>query len=394
MTDTAPAWARGFELAFLKEVAGVYREAFKPHSYGAFGVPKERDVADAHAAGELIWTRGPGNKVAAAAIFRFASRPQPHEDFAGRKATMQKGDLFIRSIAGAPEACERLLCSLAERAGRSRPTWVEAHVEIPETVALLERLGFERVMTKVSASSDLKGLFLRAHTNGHRRRPEPLEPADAPGVKVVRPDFLGLADVEAIFRELEAYQAGQPDEAFAQHYSSYNKRSSWSAFALQGFAYAEPDFIIKPAEMSIGWKAQHPARLAEPCGPTTAAPAFPETLALLARIPVEGFQRIRFMRLSGGGGELTRHADITDPEAGTADGKIARLHIPLRTSPACLFRSWALDGEEVRLHMPERSLSYIDTRKPHAVINPAEVERIHLVADAISGPALRELLAA
>src|SRR5690606_41828528 len=125
-----------------------------------------------------------------------------------------------------------------------------------------------------------------------------------------------------------------------------------------------------------------------------AAEGFPRTLEALQSLPVEGFQRIRFMRLAGAGGELTRHADITDPEAGTADGCIARLHIPVRTSPGCLFRSWALDGREHRLHMPERGLSYIDTRKPHAVINPASVERIHLVADAISGPGLRALLAA
>jgi hypothetical protein len=99
------------------------------------------------------------------------------------------------------------------------------------------------------------------------------------------------------------------------------------------------------------------------------------------------------MRLGARGGELTRHADITDPEAGTADGKVARLHIPLTTDPRCVFRSWGLNGVEQRLHMPERGLSYIDTRKPHAVINPADLERIHLVADAFSSPALRRWIA-
>lgn len=385
MTD-APAWSRGFDLDFLKELAAVYRAAFKPHSYGAFGIPKERDVADAMAARELAWTRAEDGSVEAVAIFRMCSRPQPHADFSGRTAQMKPGDLFIRSIAGSRSGMARLLQKLRERSA-FRPTWVEAHVEIAETVEVLAEAGFGPVLTKVSASSDLKGLFLAG--GDLSRDPPPLPPADAPGVKVLREGFFSEKDRGIVLGELEAY-----GDHFAQHYSSYNKRQSWSAFALHGYAYAEPDFIIKPAEMSKGWKAENPARLEEPCGPTTAAPHFPGTLELLKRLPVADFQRVRFMRLSGGGGELTRHADITDPEAGTADGKIARLHIPIITNPGCLFRSWTLSGEEVRLHMPERGLSYIDTRKPHAVINPEAVERVHLVVDAVSGPELREWISA
>ena len=43
----APAWALGFELSFLKEVAAIFKKEFKPHTYGAFGLPKERDIANA-----------------------------------------------------------------------------------------------------------------------------------------------------------------------------------------------------------------------------------------------------------------------------------------------------------------------------------------------------------
>jgi hypothetical protein len=386
VTIDAPAWSRGFDLDFLKELAAVYRAAFKPHSYGAFGIPKERDVADALAAREIAWTRDPAGKIIGVATFRLCSRPQPHEDFSGRRATMRPGDLFIRSVAGSKEGVAKLIGALMVRAGADA-VWVEAHVEILETVAVLASFEFEPVLTKVSASSDLKGLYLAGERTG--RLPRPLPPADAPGVKVLRPGIITEEERDLVLGELEAY-----GDHFAQHYSSYNKRQSWSAFALHGYAFAEPDFIIKPAEMSKGWKAENPGRLEEPCGPTKAAEHFPGTLRLLERIPLAGVQRVRFMRLSGGGGELTRHADITDPEAGTADGKIARLHIPIRTNPGCLFRSWTLSGEEVRLHMPERGLSYIDTRKPHAVINPEAVERIHLVIDAVSCPELREWLAA
>lgn len=385
MTD-APSWSRGFDLQFLKELAAVYRQAFKPHTYGAFGIPKERDVADAMAEGQVIWTRGQTGAPTGVAIFRIVQREQPHFDFAGRAATMRPGDLFIKSLAGTPEGMKKVVEALRARSGL-RPTWCEAHVENAEAVAVLAELGFAPALTKVAASSDLKGLFLVGGDLG--RCPPPLDAADCPGVKVLQDGFINEEDQRAVLAELEAF-----GDHFAQHYSSYNKRSSWTAFALHGYSYEEPDFIIKPAEMSKGWKAENAGRLEEPCGPTKAASHFPHTLSILDRIPHQGVQRVRFMRLSGGGGELTRHADITDPEAGTADGKIARLHVPIRTDPRCLFRSWMLNGEELRLHMPERGLSYIDTRKPHAVINPAEAERIHLVIDAVSGPGLREWLAA
>lgn len=382
MTD-APAWARGYPLDFLKEVAAIYRAEFKPHTYGAFGLPKERDVADAMAENALLWTRSlEGNKpVEAVAIAKPVTRPSPHEDFAGRRVALQPGDIFVKSIAGTWDGKCRLLNSFAQRRGAGA-IWVEAHVENLETANFLSTAGFDRVMTKVSASSDLKGLYVLG--GAAALAAPPLDPADEPGVKVLRPGFITEKERADLLTEIEASR-----EAFAQHYSGYNKRQSWTAFALRGFVAEDPGFIIKPAEMSRAWTDEHPALLEAACVDTVAAPAFPTAWRILERIPTAGYQRVRFMRLSAGGGELTRHADITDPEAGTAPRKLVRLHIPIRTNPGCVFRSWGLDGEERRLHMPEKGLSYIDTRKPHAVINPAEVERIHLVADAYSTEELR-----
>lgn len=383
MTD-APPWARGFDLAFLKEVAALFRQEFKPHTHGAFGMPKERDVADAMADGALLWVRGLGGEIIGAAIARMVQRPQPHEDFAERRAVMVPGEAFVKAIAGTGAA--RILTHIAGQ----DPTgiWVEAHVENADLAFQLEKVwGFDRVMTKISAASDLKGLYFKGFQAG--ARPIALHPADAPGVKVLAPEFISADEAAAIMGEIEFAR-----ELFAQHYSSYNKRQSWTAFALRGYEPGDPSFIIKPSEMSRKWKDENPRLMTAPCLDTRAAGAFPSVWEVLGRIPVRDFQRVRFMRLSAGGGELTRHADITDPEAGTADGKVARLHIPIATHPECLFRSWGLDGAEHRLHMPERGLSYIDTRKPHAVINPAEIERIHLVVDAYSTPELRALISA
>lgn len=83
---------------------------------------------------------------------------------------------------------------------------------------------------------------------------------------------------------------------------------------------------------------------------------------------------------------MTRHADITDLEAGTDPRKVLRIHIPLRTNPGVRFRSWGLDGQAVERHMDVGELWYLDTRKPHTAINGGETERIHLVVDTYSTP--------
>jgi hypothetical protein len=403
MTDDAPAWAKGYPLDFLRAVAALFKAELGPHSYGAFGVPKENTIAEAHAEGGLIWTRDKflrDSPIVAAAIVRQLAAPSTHEDFAGRKAKLQAGDLFIRSLAGSLEGKGRILARLLERsAERGRAVWVEGHVENRELVALLEGLKFRRVMTKIAGSSDLKGLWIAfAKTpNWHEpsirsRMPGELHAADEPALAILAGGFISEEERDAILAEAEAYSQ-LVGGAWADHYSGYNKRHSWTAFALLGFDPADPSFIEKPAEMNRAWKKANPERRDAKCGPTSALAHFPAAMAVAARIP-GAKQRLRLMRLAPQGGELTRHADITDPEAGTGPGKLARLHIPLRTSEACSFRGWGLDGEELERHFPERALCYLDTRKPHAARNEGEVERIHLVLDCFVGPELRRMIAA
>jgi hypothetical protein len=97
------------------------------------------------------------------------------------------------------------------------------------------------------------------------------------------------------------------------------------------------------------------------------------------------------MRVTGGGA-LSRHADITDRSAGIADGRIARIHVPIITNPAVVFRSIDLDGGVIEHHMPEGEATYLDVRKPHAATNGGTTDRVHLVIDVASSPALRAIL--
>lgn len=388
--NDAPAWALGYPLPLLKEVAGLFKREFKPNIYGAFGIPNERDIAAGMKADEVIYTRrspDDGKAIQGAACFSISKKIRTREDFAGRACTIMPGDLLVSAIAGAVTAKLHLLQTIRAKV-QPRAMWAMAHIENKYTHEVLLEYGFKCVMTKITAASDLLGIYLVGDSVG--RLPPPLDAADEPGAKILKP-LLSKKQTDDILGEADAYALSHP--LWAQHYSSYNKRHSWTAFALNGYDASDPGFIIKPAEMSKAWKAENAARMAAPCGPTIAQRAFPALMQAVGRLPCRAFQRVRLMRLSAGG-ELTRHSDITDPEAGTKDGKLCRLHVPLKTSERCLFRSWSLDGVEHKLHFPERALCYLDTRKPHAVVNPGNAERIHLVVDAYSTPELRALLAA
>lgn len=390
-TDPLPSWARGFPLAELKERASIFAEAFGPYVHGAFGMPKENAIADALAAGECIWTRADQNAVQGVALAKHLKSGSRQLDFAGRAATPRAGDVIVRAIAGTDEARSRIIAALAPR---GPALWVEDFVEAPHS-ALWPQLGFERVLTKVMASSDLKGLWLRSAEEPRIRVPAPLDPADWPALAVLAEGWLADGEREAILAELDDYSESLADpEAtpWAQHYSSYNKRQSWTAFALHGYDRADPGFIIKPAEMSRKWKAENPERAKAKCGMTLAGPHFPKALDIVARLPGHP-QRVRLMRLASGNGELSRHADITDPEAGTADRATARIHIPLASPPECKFLGWGLGGERIERRFPPGALCYLDTRKPHSVINPGAEDRVHLVVDLHSGPELREMIA-
>lgn len=384
----SPAWAKGHPLDLLREIAKPFAEQFKPHIYGAFGLPKEAEIAAAIEAKEAIWTREGGKSVQASALFRlFRDRGSAHSDFAGRKAQLAAGDLFIRAIAGTDLARQHLVTVL-DHSAHPPAIWIEDLVESPRS-ALWLAMGFERIMTKIAASSDIRGLWHMGDPEG--RLPPALDRADRPSLARLDRGFVPAGEIEAALEEISAYVAANAG-AWAQHYSSYNKRQSWTALAIRGFDPADPGFIIKPAEMSRKWRADHPERLQAECGDTIAAPAFPRIRAIAARLPGRP-QRIRLMRLASGGGELTRHADIVDPEAGTADGLTCRLHIPLQSPPECRFLSWDLDGQKLAEHFPAGQLFYLDTRKPHAVINPGDRDRIHIVIDQFSSPELRRMIA-
>lgn len=376
-----PEWQKGFPIELLKSLAGPFKERHKPLVFGAFGLTKERDIADALASNKLVWT---GKPPVAVAIVQVTARPSEQQDFTQRKYTVPAGAVVVKAFAATQlEAGAKVLEAIEARAGNGVALMVECFEEDDIAKQCVEAAGFHYMATKISAGSEIRGVYAK-------RLSSPLPPLPAEDevtLAVLEPDFVSADELRAIEAELDAYGAS----GFAQHYSDYNKRKSWTSFALHGYS-DDPSFIIKPAEMSKSWKEEHPAEMELKVHLTSAAPKFPATMNVVQRLGLR-LDRVRFMRLRSKDGELSRHADITDREAGTADGFVSRIHIPIRTSEAVTFFGWTARGRKMETTLPRGALCYLDQRKPHAVKNadPA-LDRVHLVVDCFADEKLRALL--
>lgn len=425
-------WQKGYDLDFLKRTALPFKLAVKPLCNGAFGCPNEQAVAAALAADEFIQVTDtseavyskikvgqsedgtplyrktqnvefPAQEGTAACIVKHLKVGSTIHDFAGRDFSLRKGDWKVECLAwepanrGGQTAAKAIIASLLEKAVATKgkgliekgsTLYVKTHNDRKELVHMLEAHGFRLVTVQVSAGSDVMGIW--GHGPGVddalRRAPQ-ITPPEARTLALMHEgQWLDDATITTILEEIEKVK-----DFFADHYSSYNKRHSWTAMALHGYDPNDPTFIIKPAEMSKKWKEENKERLDAKPGWTPLKDMMPQTVDVVSQMPGFLRDRIRIMRLAPGG-ELTRHADITDRDAGVADGKLTRIHVPLQTSPGCRFQSWDLLGNEKTGHMPRGHMCYLDQRKPHACKNDSESERLHLVVDVQSNDDIRARL--
>jgi hypothetical protein len=377
-----PEWQRGIPLDLLRSYASIFKARHKDLVFGAFGLTKERDIADALAAKALLWKRGPDGAPVAAAIAKVLRNAGSFHDFAGRAFEIPRGHIKVAAFAcHDPEAGAAVLRALLSK---GPPVWLENFEEDETARAALRMVPeFRYLATKIAAGSEVKGLYSSADVSA-----APLHAAEAASILPVVHDFASIAERDAMLAEADAFAT------WAQHYSSYNKRHSWTAYALRGFDADDPTFIIKPAEMSQSWKAENPQRMTARPAWTKACAHFPQTMKVVHRI-LDGrdADRVRLMRLAPKG-ELSRHADITDRDAGLADGRLCRLHLPLRTSPAVIVHGWSKRGHHTSMRFPAGALCYLDQRGPHRVENTdPTLDRVHLVLDVHSDARLRDLIA-
>lgn len=350
-------------------------EIFKQHDKGLIAArftPGAASVAEWFEKGNLRVALVDGKPVAALAMRQFG-RPKSYRDFADwERGVAAPGEREVIRVACKTGHHDALIALIDAEALNAE--WFNLWMEHPVDQAVAQYLSLTWRGSRVTAAAELFGIYSRS---------------SAKIIAVQSAEMLTLARLDLTLDVSDMVAALSRLPEWAEHYSSYNKRHSWYALALRG--YGSVDFIEKPAEMGKKWKEENPDKLSLPLADTALRKALPEAEALIAAIP--GVKhRIRLMRLTQGKGELARHADITDPDAGVAPTKLLRIHIPIITNPKVLVEQWNLKGENVACNMKAGEAWYLDTRKPHRVVNQGASDRVHLVMDVESSPALLALM--
>src|SRR4030095_16304369 len=238
-------------------------------------------MAAAKSTGEIIECDG------AVAIGHICSRPLQWKTFTGEAIEIETGALFIKAFAGPAAAI------IANAKKQKMAVFVESFLEHEGAATILADLGFSHCATKVTAASDLKGLYVWPKIQHE------IAAADLATLVCLDDNFLSTKELAEIRKELDAYRP------FADHYSSYNIRQSWQAFCLVGYKN-NPGYKIKPTEMSKKGKEENAADLSLLVKKTAAFNRFPKTLSIVSRV-AKKFQRVRFMSVAAQGG-LSRHA--------------------------------------------------------------------------------------
>ena len=163
--------------------------------------------------------------------------------------------------------------------------------------------------------------------------------------------------------------------------TKYNKKGNWDAVSIRGYSddignILKPGVLksdVEPAELR--WTHLYEEADLLPIK------------EILSHIPAE-FERVRVMRLKAGT-TIKKHTDKVDKEI--KDGKLVRLHVPLRTSEHVHFYLWE-GKQENHYSLEQGKYYYVDVSKPHAVHNKADFDRLHLVVDCYNNPKLENLL--
>lgn len=404
--ESAPAWAKGYRLDDLRRITTLFNRHDAGMLHGPFDRYRDRDAAtDLHAGWLRLGPRDATGVPVWACVLRELDRKQTIRDFTGARATLAPGTLYCTRMAFADEnAAGSLLAQLRRCDG---PIAVESWQQHASERALVSRVrgtdptgqrddavgsGMRLAAVKIKESSAMRGLWVSPEI------PDPpwADRADEPDTPYTREELLGLARLPVelspnAIASLSSHPTVRDQSAYAAHDSAYAKDGTWAALALRGF-YDDPERVEKPTKMDRRWKSEHGQDLDREPRDTPLRTALGDAVdQILGALPCAGLERIRLMRLAPGGG-LARHTDIADPDTGASDGRVVRLHIPLISNEHCVFRAWRVDGSRSALAMRVGSAYYLDTRKPHAVVNGGDTERVHLAVDCIANAETVEML--
>lgn len=298
-------------------------------------------------------------------------------------AVKMPGDIVITKLRGHTDIS---VCNFLENfhVGKKENIWLYIWAEDFQMKNFLHDYGsaYEYVGSKITTFGEIYSIYYFSSNNE-----TPIIPIDIAHYVTLKQITSEPTALTTILCHTIRNRLKERNLRFQNHYSNYNKGRSWSALSLRGYT-SEIHRIEKPVEMSDKWKSAHAHEVYQ-LQNTSLYDEFPEVHILLNEFGDTNFHRIRFMRLAPGGGELTRHTDQVDPDSGGCVGNVGRFHLPISTNPDVKFFAWNTNGYELEEHMKEGEWWFLDTRKPHRVINNGKTDRIHLVVDVVITPELR-----
>jgi len=360
-------WQYGYDLDYLKGLEATYSE-YNSYTLSPFAKFKKNNIAESLYKGSLVILNN--DTMMEVSVSKAGSDITMHGQTVIAKKL--KGDVTIGKLIGNLNLIKGQINIL-----NGKSFWLYVWAENEAHCKLAEDLGFCYVGPKITTYGEIHAIYYK----GPQRTFPQVDPAEYLSIKKI-----GNVDtnfVSSLYEKLK----NLPE--FTNHYSNYNKDNSWSALSLRGYL-SDPSFITKPIEMSDKWKDEHKDydfRLQD----TNLYNMFPEVREFIESLGTE-VHRVRFMRLKPGGGELERHTDQVDPDSGGSKGKLARIHIPIKTNDKVVFTVWDTKGVPQKINMKFGEYWFLDTRKAHQAVNGGDDERIHLVIDVKVGDALYDKL--
>ena len=363
-------WQKGYELDTLIEWTEKFK-SYNNYCHSPFAKAKKNGMASALSENKLF------EKDNVVYEMRTAKTTSKINMFgAGPKiATILKGEKVITKLAysnshGSLVPIINEITPILKNI--EEPVWL--HI-FQEDVALKNAAlagGFQYVGTKYSTFSDIIGVYYKGG-----RKFIPVPETENINIKKTKLQF-DDSIIDSLVEELISM-----DLEYTNHNSNYNRKQSWKALALYGFE-KDSTYVDKMADN----------KETRPLMQTDLYDKLKDKVDhFLNQLPGR-FDRVRFMTLKPGGGELARHTDQTDPTWGTTNGKMIRMHMPLKTNPAVIFSSWDNNGKQDYYNMKKGECWFLDTRRPHTAINGGDDIRIHLVADVWANDEVRNLLIA
>ena len=356
-------WQKGYELDTLIDWTNKF-EAYNKYCFSPFQKAKKNGMATALHKGQLHEQQGVVYEIrtakAKSKIKMFGAGPEIAEVLQGEKVISK----ISYADGNTGENITNILNVFEE------PIWCHIFEEDKLLKDAVINAGFRKIGTKVSTFSDIVGVYYKG---GRKFIPVP----ETENINILKTK---LEFDHNVIDDLAQYLIDM-NLQYTNHNSNYNKGKAWQALSLLGFE-KDSTYVDKKADL----KQDRPLVKTDLYDKLES-----KVDHFLDKIPGK-FDRVRFMTLKPGGGELARHTDQTDPTWGTTNGKMVRLHIPLKTNDKVIFTSWDNNGEKHIHNMKKGECWFLDTRRPHTAINGGDDIRIHLVADVWANDDVRNIL--